>query len=192
MSPVENRVVSFKKAASGAKRGQRWFAIKISLLSLAIFTATFYWPDIEPHLTEAASPALASSGIPVNDLLVPASQRHPSDRFTCTVTGIYDGDGPIYCREGHSIRLHAIAAREMDETCRTGHPCPSASGAAAKRELQSLALGHTLTCEQTGISYNRITAICWTEQNLELNCAMVSSGKAALWPSYNRRRSICS
>ena len=80
----------------------------------------------------------------------------------------------------------------MDETCRKGHPCPAATGFAAKRELQSLALGHVLACEQTGTSYNRVTAICWTEQKLELNCAMVRSGKAVVWDRYNRQHRICS
>ncbi|MDO8288176.1 MAG: hypothetical protein Q7T44_03055 [Parvibaculum sp.] len=115
-----------------------------------------------------------------------------SGTFRCTVTTVYDGDGLIHCREGQSIRLHAIAAREMDETCRTGHPCPLASGISAKLELQSLALGHTLRCEQTGTSYNRVTAICWTESGLELNCAMVRSGKAMIWSRYDRKRRICS
>ncbi len=112
--------------------------------------------------------------------------------FKCTVTTVYDGDGPIHCRESASIRLHAIAAREMDEACLSDHPCPPASGAAAKSELQSLVLHHVLRCEQTGTSYNRVTAICWTESGLEVNCAMVSSGKALLWDKYNRQRRICS
>lgn len=32
----------------------------------------------------------------------------------CTVTSVWDGDGPIHCREGGKIRLTAIAARELD------------------------------------------------------------------------------
>lgn len=38
--------------------------------------------------------------------------------FSCTPVAVYDGDGPIWCAEGPRIRLTAIAAREMDGTCR--------------------------------------------------------------------------
>ncbi|PKP86514.1 MAG: hypothetical protein CVT76_11155, partial [Alphaproteobacteria bacterium HGW-Alphaproteobacteria-15] len=52
--------------------------------------------------------------------------------FVCTPIAVWDGDGPIWCAEGPKIRVGNIAAREMDETCRPGHPCPAASGAAAR------------------------------------------------------------
>jgi endonuclease YncB( thermonuclease family) len=44
--------------------------------------------------------------------------------FPCTPTHVWDGDGPIWCAEGPRVRLAGIAAREMDETCKSGHPCP--------------------------------------------------------------------
>lgn len=50
--------------------------------------------------------------------------------FNCTPVAVYDGDGPIWCAEGPRIRLAGIAAQELDETCRPGHPCPAGSGAA--------------------------------------------------------------
>ncbi|MBA3677837.1 MAG: thermonuclease family protein [Sphingosinicella sp.] len=111
--------------------------------------------------------------------------------FICTVTSVWDGDGPIHCAEGQKIRLHAIAAREIDETCTAGHPCPSASGAEAKRALQRFALGQTLRCEATGTSYARMTAWCWRRDGLELNCAMIRSGTALRWDKYDRQRKLC-
>jgi len=57
--------------------------------------------------------------------------------------------------------------------------------------LSQLASGQTLRCEQTGTSYNRVTAVCWNQQNTEINCAMVQSGTALLWPKFNESRSIC-
>lgn len=54
-----------------------------------------------------------------------------------------------------------------------------------------MALGHTLTCEKTGTSYDRVTAICRTEKAVEINCAMVESGQALVWPKYNQQRAIC-
>lgn len=117
--------------------------------------------------------------------------------FTCTVTGVWDGDGPIYCAERDAagkpikIRLHAIAARELDGTCSKGHPCPKASGQEARAELSRLAMRQTLRCEPTGTSYGRVTAWCWRRDGLELNCAMVRSGKALRWEKYDRQRRLC-
>lgn len=55
--------------------------------------------------------------------------------FTCTPTHVRDGDGPIWCAEGPRIRLAGIAARNIDQTCRPGDPCPSASGIDARNAL---------------------------------------------------------
>jgi endonuclease YncB( thermonuclease family) len=117
--------------------------------------------------------------------------------FTCTATGVHDGDGPIRCAERGvdgkpiKIRLHAIAAREIDESCSAGHPCPAASGAAAKAELTRLAVGKQLRCEATGRSYDRVTAWCSTQAGVELNCAMVKSGMAVRWEQYDQERRLC-
>ena len=64
---------------------------------------------------------------------VPAGQS-----FDCTPTAVWDGDGPIWCAEGPHIRLSGIAAREMDGTCRPGHPCPAANPIAARDHLVAL------------------------------------------------------
>src|SRR4028118_43364 len=52
--------------------------------------------------------------------------------FICTPVEVWDGDGPIWCAEGPRVRLAGIAARELDETCRPGHPCPRARGRRAR------------------------------------------------------------
>ncbi len=111
--------------------------------------------------------------------------------FTCHVNGVHDGDGPIYCDEGQKVRLTAIAARERDETCNPGHPCPAASGASATHELRRLSLGQALVCEKTGTSYTRTTAWCWRSDGTELNCAMMRSEKAAYWPKFDPDKRIC-
>lgn len=143
--------------------------------SLATFGTILLWPVSSP---ETVDPASVSSA--------PASAT-----LRCVVTGVHDGDGPIYCASGEKIRLTAIAARELDETCNPGHPCPSASGASARDELRSLALGQTLSCEATGTSYGRITAWCWRADGAELNCAMLRSGKASYWAKFDRAGRMC-
>lgn len=113
------------------------------------------------------------------------------DRITCTVVRVHDGDGPIWCAEGPRIRLTAIAARELDESCNPHHPCPAASGASAKAALTKLAMGKVLQCEPTGRSYGRTTAWCWRPDGVELNCAMVQGGWAARWDRYDPDRRMC-
>ena len=58
--------------------------------------------------------------------------------FTCTLVAVWDGDGPIWCAEGPKIRLAGIAAREIDESCKPGHPCPEATGRDARDTLVAL------------------------------------------------------
>src|SRR3546814_17073356 len=63
----------------------------------------------------------------------------PNDQtFACTPTRVWDGDGPIWCREGAHVRLAGIAAREIDNSCRPGQPCPRARGPAARAALVRL------------------------------------------------------
>ena len=61
--------------------------------------------------------------------------------FACTPTAVWDGDGPIWCAEGPKIRIAGVAAREMDERCRAGQPCPGVSGVVARDRLASFRLG---------------------------------------------------
>jgi endonuclease YncB( thermonuclease family) len=102
---------------------------------------------------------------------------------------VHDGDGPIWCAQGQKIRLAAIAARELDETCRPG--CPAASGASAREALQRLAMGKTLRCEATGTSYDRVTAWCWGPDGAQLNCAMVKNGYALRWARHDPKGKLC-
>ncbi len=126
--------------------------------------------------------------------------------FTCTPTRVWDGDGPIWCAEGPKIRLAGIAAREIDETCKPGHPCPRASGRAARdylvklvgqphgrsREGHVLVSGKPLRCTSGGSGKgDRTAASCATPAGRDLSCAMVQSGFALRWPGYDRQRKLC-
>lgn len=116
--------------------------------------------------------------------------------FTCTPTRVWDGDGPIWCAEGPKIRLGGIAAREMDGSCRPHHPCPRASGVAARDHLVELlggargraSTGHILVkapamrCRSYGWGKgDRTAAVCVTAAGVNLGCAMVESGYALRW-----------
>lgn len=181
-----------------------------AVLMVSTFCAVFFWPNGDPSeaasIATSASPANSTFEAPSKKAFVgspvrseaprrvmeaePSIAEIPADRFLCNVSSITDGD-TLRCSDGTRVRLHAVAARESDETCKPGHPCPSASAASATAMLSSLASGQTLQCEQTGTSYNRVTAVCWNQQNTEINCAMVNSGTTVVWPKFNQRRSIC-
>lgn len=123
--------------------------------------------------------------------------------FTCTPVAVWDGDGPIWCAEGPRIRLGGIAAREIDNSCWPGHPCPTASGEVARDHLVSLlggphgrlGTGHVvvrgpaLRCRSEGSGKgSRTAALCAAPRVGDLSCAMVKSGYALRWRSYGGDR----
>lgn len=125
--------------------------------------------------------------------------------FTCTPVAVYDGDGPIWCREGPRVRLAGIATREMDGRCRPGQPCPKAGAVAARDALVRLVgvatgqrdTGHVLVrakplnCVSAGDGKgSRTAAWCRTREGIDLSCAMVRSGMALRWRRYDGGR-VC-
>ena len=123
--------------------------------------------------------------------------------FTCTPTRVWDGDGPIWCAEGPRIRLAGIAAREIDGSCKPGHPCPRASGAASRdrlvrllggargqsREGHVLVSGPAMQCHSNGSAGgSRTAAWCSAPRLGDLSCAMIQSGTVVRWDRYWRGR----
>ena len=121
------------------------------------------------------------------------------ETFRCTPTHVYDGDGPIWCAEGPKIRLAGIAAREIDNSCSPGHPCPKATGIQARDALvrlvgtpigtgpkgHILVKGPTMTCTSTGNAKgSRTGAWCISPRGGDINCAMVKNGMAARWDKF--------
>jgi len=153
--------------------------IQTCLLAFCLAVATAY-------------PEVGHSDVPV----IPSGQV-----FDCTPTHVWDGDGPVWCKEGPRMRLAGIAARELDGTCSSGHPCPRASGELARQALVSLlgspigigrhghilVSGPTLRCRSDGSAGGSRTASwCLSPTNGDINCAMVLGGWAARWDLYWR------
>jgi endonuclease YncB( thermonuclease family) len=126
--------------------------------------------------------------------------------FICTPVRVWDGDGPIWCAEGPKIRLAGIAAREIDESCRPGHPCPRGSGRAARdalvrligtprglsRQGHVIVSGRPLRCMSHGSGKGeRTAASCVTGAGVDLSCAMVRGGHALRWQQHERRGRVC-
>jgi endonuclease YncB( thermonuclease family) len=121
------------------------------------------------------------------------------EEFTCTPTHVWDGDGPIWCQEGPRLRLAGIAARELDNTCSSGHPCPQASGEDARNALavllgtttgksrhgHILIVGPPMQCRSDGSAGgNRTASWCVSPKSGDINCAMVRNGWALRWNRY--------
>lgn len=126
--------------------------------------------------------------------VVPAGEM-----FTCTPVAVWDGDGPIWCKEGPHVRLAGIAAREMDGTCRTNQPCPDADAVQARDALARLVGtptgispdGHVLVrgpamqCQSVGgAGGSRTAAWCVSPIVGDVSCAMVRGGWTLVWPRY--------
>lgn len=162
-----------------SRASDRRFIAVVLTVGVGAFLITLNWPDEVPTPRETV-PA------------VQPARQHETGRgsLVCPVAYINDGD-TLRCRDGTRIRLHAVAARESDETCSIGHPCPAASAASATAELNRLASGQTITCEPTGQSHDRVTAICWTPSGQEINCAMIRSGTTVIWDRFDRQSALC-
>lgn len=169
---------------AGSRRRRAPFGLTVAAVAGTAFVGAYYWPW-------ASSVAVTGAHLTPAEVSTEAGARTPRPGdFECRVSSITDGD-TLRCSDGTKIRLHAVAAREADETCSPGHPCPTASAASATSMLRSLASGRTLSCQRTGSSYDRVTAICWTPEGREINCAMVRSGVALVWPRFNREQPLC-
>ena len=115
--------------------------------------------------------------------------------FLCTPVAVWDGDGPIWCAEGLKIRLRNIAARELDGSCRAGHPCPQSSGVEARDALVALlggpkgelSAGHVkvsappMRCRASHQSYGRVVASCSLSDGRDLGAAMLRTGTVVRW-----------
>lgn len=131
--------------------------------------------------------------------LIAASIVPSGETFSCTPTAVWDGDGPVWCEEGPRIRIAGIAARERDDSCRSGHPCPDATGLEARDRLVALVgkpigknghghvlvEGPTMRCLSTGSAGGKRTgAWCISPVGGDLSCEMVRGGHAAKWDRY--------
>lgn len=123
--------------------------------------------------------------------------------FTCTPVRVWDGDGPIWCLEGPKVRLAGIAAREIDETCKPSHPCPTSSGREARDRLVGFlggtrgraSTGHILVsappmqCMSNGSARGgRTGAWCNVKGLGDLSCAMIGTGVVLRWDRYAGKR----
>lgn len=112
--------------------------------------------------------------------------------FTCTVTRVHDGDGPLWCAEGPKIRIAGIQAPDFESATpcregRAGYVCDDRAARASQRTVSALVLGKRLTCISLEPSYSRIVARCRLPDGRDLSCAVLAAGAATRWDRYWRR-----
>lgn len=138
----------------------------------------------------------------ISSLLLAAAVIPVGETFQCTPTRVWDGDGPIWCAEGPRVRLSGVAAKELDGSCKPGHPCPNANALTARdalvrligkptglsREGHVFVRGPTMNCRSDGSAGgNRTAAFCVSPQSGDVSCKMIAGGWAAKWAKYWRK-----
>lgn len=111
--------------------------------------------------------------------------------FLCLVLTVHDGDGPLHCANGVSIRVAGIQAPDFQDTdpCRRGrgnYVCDDKAAERSRRIVDTMVRGRTLTCRQVDKSYRRVVAVCSLDGR-DLACSIIAAGGAVRWDRYWRR-----
>lgn len=112
--------------------------------------------------------------------------------FSCTVTRVHDGDGPLWCANGVKIRVAGIQAPDFEDTapCRKRRANSTCSNVDAERSrvvVERLIFHQTMVCQPMGKSYSRVVARCTLQDGRSLSCAILAAGAAVRWDRYWRR-----
>ena len=112
-----------RRRVKGAARKAPWvFPAAVATLMVVCFSAILFWPHLRPALTTGVQ-RLASKGLEAaSHLSASATISSAASTFECHVSEVHDGD-TLRCADGTRVRLHAVAAREIDGSCSPGHPC---------------------------------------------------------------------
>jgi endonuclease YncB( thermonuclease family) len=116
--------------------------------------------------------------------------KHWHTQLLPTIAGTsYVVDGDTIDIQGTRIRLTAIDAPELDQTCSDADGRSWACGSAAARELRNHVNGQELKCESSRYDqYKRVLAICFLPDGSDVNAWMVRQGWALAFRSTRRYR----
>lgn len=114
--------------------------------------------------------------------------------FSCTVTRVHDGDGPLWCTNGIKVRIAGVQAPDYEnaEPCRrsdasrTNYTCDDAKAGRSQQIVERLVLRQLITCQPVGMSYKRVVARCTLTDGRSLSCAVIAAGAAVRWDRYWR------
>ena len=114
--------------------------------------------------------------------------------FTCEVTRVHDGDGPLWCRSGERIRIAGVQAPDFTSAPPCHRPaaqrrafrCDNRAATRSRQLVSTLVLCQRLRCQPVDTSYNRIVARCTLPDGRSLSCATIAAGAAVRWDKYWR------
>lgn len=120
-------------------------------------------------------------------LMILAASAAPS--FSCTVTRVHDGDGPLWCANHIKIRVAGIQAPDFEDAVpcrerRAAYVCSNVAAARSRVLVERLTLHRTMTCQALGQSYARVVARCTLPDGRSLSCAILAAGAAVRWERY--------
>jgi len=128
-------------------------------------------------------------------MFLPLMLAAASPAFTCVVTRVHDGDGPLWCANGVKVRVAGIQAPDFESASPCRRPAPQRAAytcdtAAAKRSraiVERLTLQKRLKCQPVDRSYKRVVARCTLPDRRSLSCATIAAGAAVRWDRYWRK-----
>lgn len=115
--------------------------------------------------------------------------------FSCTVTRVHDGDGPLWCSNGIKVRIAGVQAPDFEsaEPChrhsasRANYTCDDAAADRSRQIVERIVLHQTMNCQPMGTSYKRVVARCTLADGRSLSCAVIAAGAAVRWDRYWRQ-----
>jgi len=115
--------------------------------------------------------------------------------FSCTVTRVHDGDGPLWCSNGIKVRIAGVQAPDFESAApchrsdsrRANYICNDAAATRSQQIVERIVLHQTMTCQPMGTSYSRVVARCTLGDGRSLSCAVVTAGAAVRWDRYWRQ-----
>lgn len=127
------------------------------------------------------TPALAALAL----LLAAPAQAEQVETVGFMADFVPDGDTLSF--QDRAVRLQAIDAPEIDQTCfEAGVESPC--GEASRRFLQELVRGHPLVCAGDGFDrYGRLLAICHLPDERDIGEELVKAGHALAYQRYSLR-----
>ena len=116
----------------------------------------------------------------------------PGAPFTCVVVRVHDGDGPLWCASGITVRIAGVQAPDYEdaEPCRragarrANHTCDTVAADRGQQIVERLVLRQTLMCQPVAMSYARRVARCTLADRRSLSCAVIATGAAVRWDQY--------
>jgi endonuclease YncB( thermonuclease family) len=115
--------------------------------------------------------------------------------FSCTVTRVHDGDGPLWCASGIKVRIAGVQAPDFKSAAPCHRPdarrgnyiCDDAAATRSQQVVERIVLHQTMRCQPMGTSYKRVVARCTLGDGRSLSCTVIAAGAAVRWERYWRR-----